>query len=81
MLVYDFGGGTLDVTVIEIKTNYFTTKAISGDVNLGGEDVDNSITNYFRDILEKQTGKDLNQDQGLGRTLAKFKKASNDLKI
>ena len=46
-MVYDFGGGTLDVTIIKVEDNHLTTMAISGDNNLGGQDLDNILARYI----------------------------------
>ena len=48
VLVYDFGGGTLDVSLVQIKNNEFTILATSGDTRLGGFDIDNEIMNSLR---------------------------------
>lgn len=56
VLVYDLGGGTFDVTVIEIKGGEITVVATGGDANLGGRNWDEAIVNYLADQWESQTG-------------------------
>ena len=46
ILIFDLGGGTFDVTVLEIKDGIFTVKGTHGDCHLGGEDFDDEILNY-----------------------------------
>jgi len=45
--VYDFGGGTLDVSIIEIQRNHLRTISIAGNYNLGGQDIDNCVSKHF----------------------------------
>ena len=47
VLVFDFGGGTLDCTIIFVKDGKFTVKATKGDSHLGGQDIDNVLMNHF----------------------------------
>lgn len=60
--VFDFGGGTLDVTIMEFGQGVFEVKATSGDTQLGGTDMDNVIVNYLVKEFEKQEKIDLNED-------------------
>ena len=53
MLVYDFGGGTLDVSIVEIHPKNITIKAIAGDSNLGGRDIDNRIVEKLTEEYAK----------------------------
>merc|ERR1712157_150643 len=57
--VYDLGGGTFDVSVLEIQKGVFEVKSTNGDTLLGGEDFDNAIINHLVDEFKKQTGIDL----------------------
>ena len=47
LLIYDFGGGTLDVTVLVIEGHVFEVKSTSGDMQLGGQDFDNNLVRHF----------------------------------
>jgi len=62
ILVFDFGGGTLDVTVMEFGDGVFEVKSTSGDTQLGGTDMDNAIINYIVGEFKAQQGIDLNED-------------------
>ncbi|RIE16591.1 molecular chaperone DnaK [Candidatus Cryosericum septentrionale] len=63
ILVFDFGGGTLDVTIMEFGGNVFTVKSTSGDTQLGGTDMDNALLNYVADDFHSQNGIDLRVDK------------------
>lgn len=62
VLVFDFGGGTLDVTIMEFGDGVFEVKSTSGDTQLGGTDMDNVLINFIVDGFKKQHGIDLNDD-------------------
>ncbi|MDY6966498.1 MAG: molecular chaperone DnaK [Halobacteriota archaeon] len=62
ILVFDFGGGTLDVTIMEFSEGVFEVKSTSGDTQLGGTDMDNSIVDHIAEEFRKETGIDLKQD-------------------
>ncbi len=62
ILVFDFGGGTLDVTIMEFGQGVFEVKSTSGDTQLGGTDMDNSIVKYITKEFEAETGIDLDED-------------------
>src|SRR3989339_347913 len=62
ILVFDLGGGTLDVTIMEFGDGVFEVKSTSGDTQLGGTDMDVAIMNYISKEFEKQTGVDLSDD-------------------
>ena len=62
ILVFDFGGGTLDVTIMEMGGGVFEVMSTSGDTQLGGADMDAAITNYVIDEFRKQEGIDLSSD-------------------
>lgn len=62
VLVFDFGGGTLDVTIMEFGEGVFEVKSTSGDTQLGGTDMDNVLINFIADKFKQETGVDLNED-------------------
>ncbi|MFQ5816109.1 MAG: Hsp70 family protein, partial [Candidatus Hydrothermarchaeaceae archaeon] len=62
IMVFDFGGGTLDVTIMEFGEGVFEVKSTSGDTQLGGTDMDNTIIEYVVGEFKKDTGIDLTQD-------------------
>jgi len=62
ILVFDFGGDTLDVTVMEFGDGVFEVKSTSGDTQLGGTDMDNAIINYIVNEFKAKEGVDLNDD-------------------
>ncbi|KAE8808140.1 Heat shock cognate 70 kDa protein [Hordeum vulgare] len=54
VLIFDFGGGTLDISVVDIEEGTFTVKATSGDTHLGGEDLNNRLVEHFmQDFFEE----------------------------
>ncbi len=63
VLVFDLGGGTLDVTIMEFGSGIFEVKATSGDTQLGGTDMDVILMNFVIKEFEKQYGIDLNEDK------------------
>ncbi len=62
ILVYDLGGGTFDVSILEIGDGVFDVLATDGDTRLGGDDFDQRIVDWLRDEFRKDTGIDLSQD-------------------
>jgi len=62
ILVYDFGGGTFDVSILEVGDNIIETKGIGGDTFLGGDDFDNRIINFLIEWFKKEEGVDLRED-------------------
>ena len=62
ILVFDFGGGTFDVSILELGDGVFEVKSTSGDNMLGGDDVDEIIMNFLIDNFKKSTGINLNND-------------------
>ena len=62
IVVYDFGGGTFDISILEIGDDTVEVKATGGDPHLGGEDFDNRIINYLLKEYKKQEGVDLSKD-------------------
>ncbi len=78
--VYDLGGGTFDVSVLEIGDGVFEVKATNGDTFLGGEDFDIRIVEYFNDEFKKDTGIDLKSDKlALQRLREEAEKAKKEL--
>ena len=78
--VYDLGGGTFDVSVLEIGDGVFEVKATNGDTFLGGEDFDLRIVEYFADEFKKDQGIDLRKDKlALQRLREEAEKAKKEL--
>merc|ERR1712178_340735 len=63
LAVYDLGGGTFDISILEISGGVFEVKATNGDTSLGGEDLDHVITQFLVDEFKKSQGIDLSQDK------------------
>ena len=63
ILVFDFGGGTLDVTIMDFGDGIFEVKSTSGDTELGGTDMDLVVMNFIIDDFKKKEGVDLNDDR------------------
>lgn len=63
ILVFDFGGGTLDVTVMDFGSSVFEVKSTSGDTQLGGTDMDQALIDYIANEFKKETGIDLKTDK------------------
>lgn len=63
IVVFDFGGGTFDVSVLEVSKDTVEVKATGGDTHLGGDDFDQIIMNWLVDEFKKQEGIDLSKDQ------------------
>jgi len=76
--VYDLGGGTFDVTILEIDDGLFEVKSTNGDTFLGGEDFDMRIVNYLAEEFKKENGVDLAQDK---MALQRLKEAAEKAKI
>ena len=80
IVVYDFGGGTFDVSVLEIGDDTIEVKATGGDTHLGGDDLDQRITNYLVDAHKKEQGIDLSKDSmALSRLKEAAEKAKHEL--
>ena len=62
VMVYDLGGGTFDVSIIEIGENVIEVLATAGDNHLGGDDFDECLTNYLLDAFKRESGVDLSRD-------------------
>ncbi|HGG63881.1 MAG TPA: molecular chaperone DnaK [Rhodobacteraceae bacterium] len=76
--VYDLGGGTFDVTILEIDDGLFEVKSTNGDTFLGGEDFDMRIVKYLSEEFKKETGVDLSKDK---MALQRLKEAAEKAKI
>jgi molecular chaperone DnaK len=76
--VYDLGGGTFDISVLEIGDGVFEVKATNGDTFLGGEDFDLVVVDYLADEFKKENGIDLRQDK---LALQRLKEAAEKAKI
>ncbi len=61
--VFDFGGGTFDISILEVGDGVFEVKATNGDTHLGGDDLDEYLIHYIADEFKKQQGIDLREDQ------------------
>ncbi len=61
--VFDFGGGTFDISILEVGEGVFEVKATNGNTHLGGDDLDEVLLNYIADEFKKQQGIDLREDQ------------------
>lgn len=78
--VYDLGGGTFDITILELGEGVFQVKATNGDTHLGGDDFDKVILDYFADEFKKENGIDLRKDpQALQRLRDAAEKAKIEL--
>ena len=78
ILVYDLGGGTFDVSLLEIGDGVFEVKATNGDTHLGGDDFDDRVMNYIADAFQKENGIDLRKDR---MALQRLKEAAEKAKI
>ena len=76
--VYDLGGGTFDVSILELGDGVFEVKSTNGDTFLGGEDFDNAIVDYLVDEFKKDNGIDLKTDK---LALQRLKEAAEKAKI
>ncbi|EFO67579.1 molecular chaperone DnaK [Lactobacillus iners] len=80
ILVYDLGGGTFDVSVLELGDGVFQVLSTNGDTNLGGDDFDNAIINWLIENFKKENGVDLSSDKmALQRLKDAAEKAKKDL--
>ena len=78
ILVFDFGGGTLDVTIMEMGGGVFEVMSTSGDTQLGGTDMDKVVINYILDEFKKKEGVDLSKDS---TAMARIREAAEKAKI
>ena len=78
IMVFDFGGGTLDVTIMEMGGGVFQVKSTSGDTQLGGTDMDNTLVDYILDEFKKQSGLDIRNDKA---AMMRIREAAEKAKI
>jgi molecular chaperone DnaK len=78
ILVFDLGGGTFDVSILEVGGGVIEVKATNGDTHLGGDDWDECIVNYMADEFKKDQGIDIRQDR---QALQRLREASEKAKI
>src|SRR5579885_1916336 len=76
--VYDLGGGTFDISILELGDGVFEVKSTNGDTHLGGDDFDQRIINWLADEFKKENGIDLRQDR---MALQRLKEAAEKAKI
>ena len=79
ILVYDLGGGTFDVSILEIGDGVFEVLATNGDTKLGGDDFDDRIVDYIAEVFKKENGIDLKKDRMAWQRLEAAEKAKIDL--
>lgn len=80
IVVYDFGGGTFDVSVLEVSEDTIEVKATGGDTHLGGDDFDQKIIQYLVEEFKKEQGVDISKDQlALQRLKDAAEKAKHEL--
>jgi molecular chaperone DnaK len=76
--VFDFGGGTFDISVLEISNGVIEVKATNGDTHLGGDDIDNTIVTFLINTFKQESGIDLHNDR---MALQRLKEAAEKAKI
>ncbi len=76
--VYDFGGGTFDISILELGDGVFEVKSTNGDTHLGGDNIDQLLISWMVDSFKKETGIDLTQDK---MALQRLKEAAENAKI
>lgn len=80
IVVYDFGGGTFDISVLEIGDDTIEVKSTGGDTHLGGDDLDQILINYFVEEFKKESGVNISKDQlALQRLKDAAEKAKHEL--
>ena len=78
--VFDLGGGTFDVSILELGDGVFEVRSTNGDTHLGGEDFDNRIVNHFLEVFKNQEGVDLKSDKAaMQRLKDEAEKAKKEL--
>lgn len=78
ILVFDFGGGTLDVTIMDFGGGVFEVKSTAGDTHLGGKDMDEALINYIVEEFKRENGIDLSNDK---MAIQRVKEAAEKAKI
>jgi molecular chaperone DnaK len=74
--VYDLGGGTFDVSILELGDGVFEVKSTNGDTFLGGEDFDNTIVDYLISEFKKDNGIDLTSDKACSSKIERSSRKS-----
>lgn len=69
ILIFDFGGGTFDVSILMMKDKEFKVRAIKGDTHLGGEDFDQRLVKHFTEEFQRRFNRDISEDKSLLRAL------------
>jgi molecular chaperone DnaK len=78
IVVYDLGGGTFDISVLELGDGVFEVKATNGDTHLGGDDFDQRVVDFLADAFQKENGIDLRRDR---TALQRLKEAAEKAKM
>ena len=76
--VYDLGGGTFDISILEVKGNTFTVKAVGGNHQLGGDDFDQALSKYVEENFKKSSGIDLKTEPESAELLAAMQKLKEE---
>lgn len=76
--VYDLGGGTFDVSILEMQKGVFEVKSTNGDTHLGGEDFDIALVNHILSEFKKETGNDVSKDR---MAIQRIREAAEKAKI
>ena len=76
--MFDLGGGTFDISILEIQKGVFEVKSTNGDTHLGGEDFDNALLNHLIDTFKKDQGIDLRKDN---MALQRLREAAEAAKV
>lgn len=80
VLIFDYGGGTLDVSILSLDSGIFEVKATAGDIHCGGEDLDNILTHYMADEFKRKYKKDLlGNSRSVGRLRTACERAKRAL--
>ena len=78
LMVFDFGGGTLDISILHLDGTKFHVKAVHGDNHCGGRDLDNALTEFLAEQFNNQSGEDVH---AYPRSLARLRSAAEEAKI
>ena len=78
ILVFDLGGGTLDVTILSLDGNRFEVKATGGNNHLGGEDFDNALVEHYINVFKNETGIDISENK---RAISRLKNECENCKL
>jgi len=78
--VYDFGGGTFDISILEVGEGVVEVKATNGDTHLGGDDIDQRVQDWIVSEFKKENGIDLSQDK-MASTVKKAAEKAKDREL